>query len=214
VPSNPQSATSPAGGKSRWVIVALWMWGAAISAGFCGLWSYASTPGESAAAPVNWPESSVWKRTPGRWTLLMFVHPRCPCTQASIAELERLQAQAAGQIDIRIALFQPGTESPAWDQTSLTRRAAALPAAVVAVDPDGSEARRFHAQTSGETLLYDPAGRLAYHGGITAARGHEGDNPGSDAILALLAGRTAPTSCPAFGCPLFRSQPSAREPAP
>ncbi len=42
--------------------------------------------------------------------------------------------------------------------------------------------------TSGQVLLYDPSGRLAFSGGITAARGHVGDNAGSDAIVGLVMG--------------------------
>ena len=45
-------------------------------------------------------------------------------------------------------------------------------------DDDGAEARRFGAETSGQTLLYDARGALAFSGGITGARGHAGDNAG------------------------------------
>jgi hypothetical protein len=144
----------------------------------------------------------------------MFVHPRCPCTQASVAELERLQARSAGQVDLRIvSLLPPGADSD-WSDTPLSRRAALLPGTLIVADKDGFESRRFRARTSGETLLYDPAGRLAYHGGITSARGHEGDNPGSDAIASLVSGDNAPTTCPAFGCPLFRDEPPVLEATP
>ncbi len=144
----------------------------------------------------------------------MFVHPRCPCTQASLAELERLQARSAGLIDLRIVSLLPPGEASDWNDTPLSRRAAKLPGAIIVNDANGRESRRFRARTSGETLLYDPTGRLAYHGGITSARGHEGDNPGSDAIAMLVSGRPAPANCPAFGCPLFDHQPSAREATP
>jgi hypothetical protein len=52
-------------------------------------------------------------------------------------------------------------------------------------------------------LLYDTAGRLLFSGGITAARGHSGDNAGREAIVALLAGApTDRTQTPVFGCKL------------
>lgn len=144
----------------------------------------------------------------------MFVHPHCPCTQASLAELERLQARVAGQMDLRIASLLPPGKNSGWSDTPLSQRASLLPGVMIAADNNATEARRFHAKTSGETLLYDPNGRLVYHGGITAARGHEGDNPGSDAIASLVSGGKAPTTCPAFGCPLFRDAPPVREATP
>lgn len=144
----------------------------------------------------------------------MFVHPRCPCSQASVAELERLQARLAGQVDLRVVSLLPDDANSAWTDTPLCRRAALLPGVSIVTDAAGSEAYRFRAKTSGETLLYDSAGRLAYHGGITAARGHEGDNPGSDAIVSLVSGSDAPATCPAFGCPLFAHEPAIREATP
>jgi hypothetical protein len=199
---------------SRLLAALLLLWGISISAGFWGLWSYASTPGVADVAPRVWPADSGLARTPGRWTLVMFVHPHCPCTQASIAELERLQANAAGRIDLLIVSLKPSGSDQGWSNSPLVRRAAGLPGVVVVADADGALSRRFRARTSGETLLYDPAGRLAYHGGITAARGHEGDNPGTGAILTLVAGGDAPATCPAFGCPLFSDQESAAEATP
>ena len=62
--------------------------------------------------------------------------------------------------------------------------------------------------TSGQVLLYQPSGRLAFSGGITPARGHSGDNPGSDAVLSLVRREArqadgVPVTCRVFGCPLF-----------
>ena len=53
-------------------------------------------------------------------------------------------------------------------------------------DDDGAEARRFGAETSGQTLLYDEHGALLFSGGITGARGHAGDNAGRASLVALL----------------------------
>jgi hypothetical protein len=74
-------------------------------------------------------------------------------------------------------------------------------------DADGSEARRFGAETSGHTLLFDPNGSLLFSGGITASRGHAGRNAGESAIIAAVNGkRTDRTGTPVFGCSLI-SQP-------
>jgi hypothetical protein len=52
-------------------------------------------------------------------------------------------------------------------------------------------------------VLYNAAGALLFSGGITAARGHEGDNAGREMVLAHLAANDAGRRAPVFGCPLF-----------
>jgi hypothetical protein len=70
-------------------------------------------------------------------------------------------------------------------------------------DPGGREATRFGADTSGATLLYDAAGRLAFAGGLTMSRGHEGNSFGEERIVALLTGTTPDRNdSPVFGCPI------------
>jgi len=68
----------------------------------------------------------------------------------------------------------------------------------------------FRIETSGDLVLYDADGRLLFHGGITSARGHSGDNLGRSAIQALLWKEPAQTaSTSSFGCPLFSCPASA-----
>jgi hypothetical protein len=45
------------------------------------------------------------------------------------------------------------------------------PAQRARADAEGVEMHRFGALTSGQTLVYDAAGRLLFSGGITASRG-------------------------------------------
>jgi hypothetical protein len=73
----------------------------------------------------------------------------------------------------------------------------------VVFDPDGVEARRFGAETSGHTQLFGTSGRLLFSGGITASRGHAGSNTGESAIIALVNNQTpARTQTLVFGCSL------------
>ncbi len=71
----------------------------------------------------------------------------------------------------------------------------------------GQEAKLFGAKTSGDVLLFGANGKLIFAGGITASRGHEGDNPGADAMLKALGESrrnkvTTTTATPVFGCSL------------
>jgi len=85
----------------------------------------------------------------------------------------------------------------------LWRNAAAIPKIAVQEDDNGDEARRFGAATSGYVVLYDMRGQLLFKGGITAGRGHAGDNAGADAIKSLLRGRSVDMNrAPAYGCSL------------
>jgi hypothetical protein len=82
-------------------------------------------------------------------------------------------------------------------------------------DDSGREAGRFGAATLGQTLLYDADGSLLFSGGITAARGHAGDNAGRSELVSLLnrglsapvvtmnRGQSARDATHVFGCPLF-----------
>jgi hypothetical protein len=88
----------------------------------------------------------------------------------------------------------------------LWRSAAAQPGVTVLADEGGQEAQQFGVVASGHALLYDEQGRLTFSGGITASRGHEGDNVGADSLLAALGSSSlessVPTRFPVFGCAL------------
>ena len=75
---------------------------------------------------------------------------------------------------------------------------ASSPDAQIFIDRGGREAARFGATTSGMLMFFDAAGTRRYAGGITIARGHEGQSAGADALSALLPRRSQSTriSCP------------------
>jgi hypothetical protein len=76
-------------------------------------------------------------------------------------------------------------------------------------DEGGREGSRFAVGTSGGVVLYDTRGRLLFRGGITAARGHEGDSFGQERIASLLTtGAADRADAPVFGCALEDEPPS------
>lgn len=177
---------------------ALLLWGAA------AMVSYATRPGTPAAAPASWPSTTELPRAAGRWTLLLFLHPRCPCSEASLTELGRLLEEPLPPLDAHLVFLDPSEEGAAWTRTSLWRRAQALRGVRLHEDLDGREAARFGCRTSGEALLYDPEGQLAYAGGLTVARGHEGPGEGCARLRrALESSGGASLRGAVFGCPLF-----------
>lgn len=137
--------------------------------------------------------------------LVMLAHPHCPCTRASLAELERLMAR--GDADACVLFLRPRDQREGWETTDLWKTAAAIPRVRVVADTDGLLARAFGAETSGHVLFYNPAGALLFSGGITATRGHEGPSAGGDAILAALRGEDpASDRANTYGCPLLSSK--------
>jgi hypothetical protein len=167
------------------------------------LWRYAGAPGTRSGAPVHWPDGTALRRSGDRLTLTMFVHPHCACSRASVAELGKLVARVRGQVDTQLVFVLPRGVDPDWAQSDLRTRAAHLSDVRLVEDVGGVEARRFGAVTSGATLLYDRAGKLAFAGGITAVRGHEGDSFGQERIVALItSGAADRTDSPVFGCVL------------
>jgi hypothetical protein len=136
----------------------------------------------------------------------MFAHPKCPCTRASIQELNRLLATCHDKTSVHVLFFRPKGEPPDWEETGLIKSAKAIPGVTVGLDYDGKIAKAFGVETSGFTVLYDPEGKLLFRGGITASRGHSGDNVGEASIVSILAGKDAVhRSTAVFGCSLLTS---------
>lgn len=175
------------------------------------LWDYENSPGPTAVAPFRWPADSRIKLATDRATLIMLTHPHCPCTRASIGELARLMAQAQGRVTTYVLFLKPAGSSEDWEKTDLWQSAASIPGVAVVVDDDGGEASRFHAVTSGQTVLYDAEGHLLFSGGITGSRGHSGDNAGRSAIVSLLnTGEAERAETVVFGCPLLGTNSECR----
>jgi hypothetical protein len=169
--------------------------------------AHSNTPGVAVPGPQNWPRGSRISVPVNGPVLVMFAHPQCPCTQATMGELEQLMADCQGRLEAQVWFVKPPGTAENWTNTGLWRAAARIPGVTVYCDANGVEARRFNAVTSGETLLYDQEGHLLFQGGITISRGHVGDNPGLTGLETLVEGKSSvPIKTPVFGCSLFGDQ--------
>ena len=181
------------------------IWAGTITVGFGALWRYKTTPGAPGAPPERWPASSAIERTRRGATIVMFAHPKCPCTRASLTELSLAMSRArdVGRSRAYVLFIKPSDTPENWASTDTWRTAARIPSTTVLLDRDGVEARRFGSRTSGDTLVYDADGMLLFAGGITFARGHEGDNAGEDALVSILrSGHSRIRLTSVFGCGL------------
>jgi hypothetical protein len=187
------------------------IWGVVVVSGILFLEAYAARPGDLGTQVGRWLAQSRIQLDDRRPNLLIFLHPRCSCSRASLAELAYIMDRCRDRVSVHAVLLGT-TFLDRWGQSEIERDLASLPTVRVYPDREGVEARRFGVATSGHALLYDSGGQLLFSGGITAARGHVGDNFGRaavlDRILNIKGGRA---SSSVFGCPLRTPRSSANE---
>lgn len=196
--------------RLSWTLgAALIVWMALAAAGWYGISAHGFNGAATSTADVamQWPAESTIERMTGRPTLVLFLHPMCPCSRATLAELERLPVLAPNEAlpEVCIVAAAPRSVGELWWSSSNLARAARLPNAHVFRDPGGVVTALFNARVSGSVLLFDATGRRLYAGGVTMARGHAGDNVGLQAITRLLRDHQAKVvAIPAWGCELVR----------
>ena len=173
--------------RKRYVMLAfVSAWLGAVAGGASWLLGYDAVPGGPGGSSICWPADSGLRPVPGQFNLFLFAHPHCPCTRAGLAELTWVLDRSCGKVETRIVFVIPPGAPEGWGQKPVASDA--VPGVRVVSDDGGREAAAFGAVTSGQVLLFDPEGRLVFRGGITAGRGHRGDNPGRRAVLDLIQG--------------------------
>lgn len=186
--------------KQRLLPIAIGLWLCSVSAGLFGFARYQLCPADIQNADASEPQVKSIVRIDGAPTVVMFLHPQCPCSRASLSELERVLARAR-HVSVNVVALQYGD---LWTNSELLSIAKRIPGVNIVHDEDGAIAREFGASTSGELFAYSAGGATLFHGGVTAARGHAGDNLGSAALQTALAGQMKERfRGPVFGCPLF-----------
>src|SRR6266568_718383 len=128
--------------KPAWLL-ALLLWLGLIVGGYAWLLRYSFAAGKASASPHTIPSSVASQAPSARPQLFLALHPRCPCSRATLSELATILSRA----------------------------------------PEAC--------------------------GVTASRGHEGDNAAKQAVIQILRGqRDSQKSMPVFGCPI---QPNPTE---
>jgi hypothetical protein len=180
------------------------LWAIGVGAGLWALAGYETKAGRAAEPAAILPAACSLPCNTGHATLIMALHPNCPCSRASIGELALIMAHCPDRICAYVYFVRPSGFKQDPATADLWKNAAAIPGVTVIQDDGGVACRSFHAQTSGQAFLYDAAGVLRFSGGITASRGHAGDNDGRCAIESFVnAGITGRKTTPVFGCSLL-----------
>jgi hypothetical protein len=179
------------------LLAVLAIWIALIGAAAYQVYAYETAPGPAGPSPAVWPDDSSLVRAADGFTVVMFVHPSCVCTAASLSELEAALGGLATPPRV-IVVFVGGADPRTSDHWAAAGR---LPG-VVRVHDDGAVMHRFGARTSGHVLVYDGHGALRFSGGLTGSRGHVGDNVGGRSVATVLRGGDAEPLHGVFGCSL------------
>lgn len=208
-------------GWKQILLVAVSLWLAGLGVGMWQLWDYSFQPGDDVGVQ-SWPDDTKLVLAEDRPTLVMFVHPLCPCTSATLGELEnllvRLDADYANATLPKLLLVYtaPPSADAKWKTADNVAQGTTLfGTPEVTWDEGGEEAARFGAHTSGVTYLFGADGKLWYFGGLNPSRGHVGESFGKQYVRELLAEYqlskdqlvVAQTkTCPAFGCSLLLAE--------
>lgn len=191
--------------------LAVWVWAAN--------YEFSNEQPRADLAQRQWPTQSELPLASDRSTLVLFVHPKCPCTRATIRELQKILTPArlktAKQPAVLVLAAHPADVPKQWCETDILRGAARLPRARVILDPQGKLTNRFGVVSSGTVMLFEPGGEPLFAGGVTVSRGHEGDSVAGQALVRALKGQEPLErhSHPVFGCRLCLPEPSPHESA-
>ncbi len=177
-------------------VFAVLLWVLCLSYGFDRAMRWESTPGASGNAPTH----IDLDRKDSRWLLVMVAHTECPCTKASLANLQRILAQYPNQITCRILFCGP--QAYAHSPAKNISLAESIEGVSLEFISEQQAANQYGAATSGQVYLYSPERKLMYSGGITLGRNAEGDCAGVSAVGSLIETGGGDSSLPVFGCAL------------
>lgn len=176
------------------------IWAASIGIGFVFLTDYSMRPGKPANVSRHIPSGIFTESTEELPKLVLFIHPRCPCSRATLNELARIVANEQNRAKIKIFFYKPDNESSEWVKTDLWETAENIPGVDVEIMNEAN-IEKFGVVTSGQAILYSADGETVFSGGITLGRGHEGKSDGRAAIENYLeTGAISVSETPVFGC--------------
>src|SRR5476651_978657 len=70
-----------------------------------GIWTLTArsfVPGISGNPKSVWPDASGLKRNMGGFTLVVALHPECPCSQATLGELDSIVMQCSKRLSVQV----------------------------------------------------------------------------------------------------------------
>lgn len=172
--------------RGRFSIALCGLWLAGLVAAIGAMSAYKATPGAAVPQYIeNWPTGSRLVRDSATPTLIMFAHPYCECTKASLTELRELMPRLEGKVRSYI-LFAKSEGEPAAPRSENRILAESIRGVTILDDEAAREADRFGATTSGQIMLYDTGGRILFSGGIAPLPHYSGESPMIHSLVAAI----------------------------
>lgn len=193
-----------------WLWVAGILWCAACVAGVAAMMLWELRAG--AAGGITGPPPAALGLTAGRRHLVLAIHPSCPCTRSTLANLRSALTAAPG---IEVVVLRSGPDAGDRVASDIARGVASLHPVRIVDDPDGSLAAAIGATSSGTIIVYDAMGIPKWSGGVTASRGMSGDCRTLRSLEDVLrdpSDQVASSTAPVFGCPLRTLDASPAKP--
>jgi hypothetical protein len=128
------------------IILLTLAWVGSLALGVDRLMAYERRPGARLAAGPEWPRDSRLTRPSGRPTLVLAVHPKCPCTAATFDELITVLSRAPGTSGT-VLFARPSGLPSSWARTALREQVKSVPGWTPVEDEGGIESARFGAPT-------------------------------------------------------------------
>ena len=174
--------------------------------GMSSLLEFSWQPGEEGTPPKEWPAELTSPVLDGQPLVMVFLHPKCPCSRATLDELSIAMNRVTARAQFIAVFEQPDQADKRWIETDIWNRAASITGLTRIIDIDSRLVKTFRVKTSGDTVVYSAEGKLLFHGGLTLGRDHRGENPGRVFVESLASdGTLLPCTSPVFGCPLCAS---------
>ena len=127
------NCASPVGKRLRPIHGAITVWLALILLGMAALAKHQYAPGESV---LFGSEALALNASPSHMDdvasqLVVYLHPECPCSEATVEELDRMMTRCGSRLTAKVMMFRPDGVSADWGDTNVQRRAARIPGVVV-----------------------------------------------------------------------------------
>lgn len=165
---------------------------------------YSKTPGPAGDIARLEPQGTSIVFDTVKPTLIVFLHPYCPCSSASVLALEDIISKHRTAAKFYVVFVCPTNADVEWAKSDLYTRCTRNPALTTFIDRYEVEARKYGALTSGQTFVYGPDRRLRFSGGITPSRGAVWAGRERELVESSLDDLPSePRYAPVFGCALF-----------
>lgn len=183
------------------LLVVYTIWLALLLIGHTIMFEYELTAGPLSNSKRIFPECTSLQLAHSSQNLILFLHPACPCSSATVDEFCQLMRVGKKDAVGTVVFLMPDDKEGEWSLLPIMSRVRKIPNVSILQDANGALAETFGVITSGHLLIYDGRGILNFSGGITGSRGHTGDNQYFAVAKRTIINKNPDfATTPVFGC--------------